>query len=59
MKLESGYLVFSDVTTPTGAKLVLETLASTFFPKEVFYFTRCDGNEEEGTTIAFRRRDSL
>lgn len=56
MKLESGYLVFSDVTTPTGAKLVMETLAETVLPREIYYFTRCDGNDEEGATIAFRRR---
>lgn len=57
MKLSSGTLRFEDVKTPEGAKELASYLRETILPLPLFYMTRVEGNDEEGTTIEFRRRE--
>jgi hypothetical protein len=56
LKLTSGTLKFSDVTSPEDAKKVAEFLRETLLPLPLFYMTKIEGTAEEGTTIEFRRR---
>lgn len=55
MKLESGSLHFSDITSPEDAQRLVRDLRYNILPIEVFYFTLVESNET-GTTISFRRR---